>query len=248
MIRAGYIAKNLKLAYVRSNIEIISKFESVFESEATVVPFIEDSNEFDVVTDFCNRFGFYSLVTTNKAERAVNRRMNLEATCAMLHLNELYPICREDGVIEPYPARDWMAEALQLSPLDVTPVEMNRETSQDIYDKCLGDSQMMNERYFSRTDPWNVYFKSKKTRDFDDFLSISRLTSEEVSKYMLSSLKILADRAVHYYAESIFNRGKLCALSGDTVGALDLFNRVLAVNSSHYAAKIEIDALKSASE
>lgn len=248
MIRAGYIAKNVKLDYVKSNIEILEKFESAFESVATVVPFIEDITEFDVVTDFCNRFGFYALVATQKADRATNRRMNLEATCAMLHLNELYPICREDGVIEPYPARDWMAEALQLSPLDVTPIEMNRATYQDIFDKCLGDSQMMNERYFAKTDPWKVYFKSQKARDFDDLLSISRLTSEEVSKYMLSSLKILADRAVHYYVESIFNQGKWCALSGDKASAFELFNRVLVVNSSHDAAKIEIEALKSARE
>lgn len=198
MIRAGYIKKEATFGYVQSNVEIIAKFEYAFGKRATILPYEQGPDGYNVVKTFCEKFGFSSLVTDINMYQEVNSSMRSEAACLMLQLNQLYPVFDEHNNFIPDPARDWMAEAIQNSPLSKTSILISDRTAKKIYEKSRADIEFLEEQYFSGKKSLSMQYNSVQTTELDA-LSISRFQLEQLSDYLLSCMRELSERALNYY-------------------------------------------------
>jgi hypothetical protein len=203
MIRSGYLKKEAKIGYAKANVEIFAKFEHAFGKRATILPYESHSNGYDVVKDFCQRFGLNSLLTHTRNYKEVNRGMSREAACVMLQLNQLYPTFDENMNFIPDPARDWMAEAIQNSQLSATPLRISTSTAKLIYEKSKANIEFIEDQYFEGRKYFTEKYNTLKTADFDDTLSISAFNLEQLSEYLLSCMHTLAERAVFSHKESL---------------------------------------------
>ncbi|HSJ88502.1 MAG TPA: hypothetical protein VK909_14925, partial [Anaerolineales bacterium] len=193
-IRTGWWKSEVKVTYRDSLTEIFNKFETAFETVCMAAPYIQGS---DIVKDFCGRFGLLDLDFGN--QKYINAGMQKEAACVMLLLNELYPVFDQNNNLITDPARDWMAEAIQSSPLSITPLRLSRNTAREIYEKSRADVEMVEKRYFGGKRFLSDQYNILKTSEFDDTLSISNFTVEQLSEYLLSCMHVLAERAVEGY-------------------------------------------------
>ena len=192
-IRTGLWKKEVKVTYRDFPVEIFNKFEKAFDTISTVAPYIPGS---DIVADFYRRFGLLDLGYSSPKYQAVNYRMHKEAACVMLQLNQLYPVFNENEAFIIDHARDWMAEVIQGSPLSITPLRISTSTAKEIYEKSKTDIETLEKRYFAGQRFLSEQYYTLKTSDFDDTLSISTFTVEQLSEYLLSCMHILAERAV----------------------------------------------------
>jgi hypothetical protein len=240
-IRSGLLKKEAKFGYAMSNVEIFAKFEEAFDKRATVAPYVQRSGGFDVVRDFCQRFGL-TLDCDDKFDK-MNKSMMFEAACVMLQLNQLYPFFDKNKSFIYDPARDWMAEAIQNSPLSITPIRISKQTTKKIYKKAKKDIEMMEKLYFDGNKIFTEHYKSLKNAHFDDTLSISKFKREQLSNYLLSCMRILSERAITYYINSIFMTGKYYAAIGNLPAARDCFREVLDLFRQHDGAIEELKAL-----
>ena len=85
---------------------------------------------------------------------------------------------------------------IQSSPLSKTPLGISKSTAKEIYEKSKADIEFIEERYFEGKRLLSEQYNTLKTSDFDDTLSISTFTAEQLSEYLLSCMHILAERAV----------------------------------------------------
>jgi hypothetical protein len=232
-IRTGWWKKEVKVTYRDSLQEIFGKFEKAFDMHSTAAPYIQGSN---IVTDFCKRFDLNKLTPSTQNYKAVNDRMQTEAACVMLQLNQLYPVFDEHGNIIIDPARDWMSEAIQRSPLSKTPLRISKSTAKEIYEKSKADIEFMEERYFGGRKYFTEQYNLLKTTDFDDTLSISTFTPEQLSEYLLSCMHVLAERAVekHKLVQDLLeiknvSENDLLGITSSKVWKLVLFLRRIRV-------------------
>ncbi len=107
-ILTGYIKKEAKFVYVHSMPELLGRFEKAFGVRAIIAPYIKASESFNVVEDFCQRFGLDSLMPLASENAYMRKGMNREATSVILQLNQLYPIFDENKNYIPDPARELM--------------------------------------------------------------------------------------------------------------------------------------------
>ena len=183
---------------MKSNVEIIAKFEYAFGKRATILPYEQGPDGYNVVKTFCEKFGFSSLVTDINMYQEVNSSMRSEAACLMLQLNQLYPVFDEHNNFIPDPARDWMAEAIQNSPLSKTSILISDRTAKKIYEKSRADIEFLEEQYFSGKKSLSMQYNSVQTTELDA-LSISRFQLEQLSDYLLSCMRELSERALNNY-------------------------------------------------
>jgi hypothetical protein len=189
-IRTGWWKKEVKVTYRDHPVDTFDKFEKAFETVCTAAPYTPGT---DIVTDFCNRFGLLNLDLNITKYRAVNYSMQKESACVMLELNQLYPVFDENERFIIDHARDWMAEAIQSSPLSTTPLRISTSTAKEIYEKSRNDFETLERRYFAGKRFLSEQYDRLKTSDFDDTLSISTFAVEQLSEYLLSCMHVLAE-------------------------------------------------------
>jgi hypothetical protein len=92
-----------------------------------------------------------------------------------------------------------MAWCIQNSPLSITPIRISTTTARRIYEASKADIERMEKEYFDGVGVFTELYKTLNTTDFDDTLSVSRFTKEQVVEYLLYCLHALSKRAMYNY-------------------------------------------------
>lgn len=249
MIRNGKLKDKVEFGYLMSNVEILAKFEQVFDKRAVVAPYIQRSGGFDVISDFCQRFDLAIMSNSgaiNQEFTRVNHSMHREAACVMLRQNQLYPVFDEHNNYIPDAARDWMVESLQISPLDNTPIRMSKRMAEQIFVQAKADIELMEMRYFGGSKLFTEFYESMEFADADDTLSVSLLEPDELAEYLLSCMRVLSERAIEHYIAKNYWMGRYYFEVGKIEAARGCFEKVLSADPSHDWARKEMKALDSA--
>jgi hypothetical protein len=198
MARNGQVTDAFEIGYMNSNVEILAQFETAFESKPLVAPYLPGNG--DIVADFCRRTDIY-LPQAATTRNPMNPGMSKEAMVMMLHLIRIYPMYKTSGEYIQNGARDWMIEALQESPRAKTPIQLSKKSADRIYELAKADLQVLEERFFGGEKIFTEYYRNKRFDDVDDTLFLSTLPPKLLAEYLLSCMKVLADRALTYYYE-----------------------------------------------
>lgn len=195
-ILTGYVKKEAKFTYANSPPHTISKFENVFGLQAIIAPYIKKSDGFNVVVDFCQRFGFDNLTPAAMGYANIRSGMKREATCVLLQLNQLYPVFDDVNEFIQNPARDLMRETIRYSPQSRTPLQISEKTAREIHKDSLTDIRYLEERYFNGRKYFTEHYNTLRTTEFDDSLSIATFEPVQLSEFLLSCMHELARRVV----------------------------------------------------
>lgn len=195
-ILTGYVPKEAKFTYANSPPKTIKRFEDAFGMRAIIAPYVKKSADFNVVVDFCHRFGFYDLIPSAQGYISVRSGMKRESTCVLLQLNQLYPVFDENNDFITDPARDLMREIIRNSHLSKTPLRISTKTAKEIYENSLSDIEYLEERYFNGRKYFTEHYNTLQTSQFDDTLSISTFEPEQLSEFLLSCMHVLAERTL----------------------------------------------------
>lgn len=198
-ILTGLKRGDAKFIYRRAQKTPFERFEDVFGVRAVVAPYMQGPRGFNVVVDFCQRFDLNSLIPAAMENTNVRKGMNLEATCVMLQLNQLYPVFDENNNYIPDPTRDLMRQTIRISPLSSTPLKISMQTAKEIYENSKADIELLEERYFDGNKYFTEHYKTLVTEEFDDTLSVATLEPERLSEFLLFCMHELAERAVQYH-------------------------------------------------
>lgn len=194
-ILTGYVAKEAKFTYKSSPITTVKRFEDAFGMRSVIAPYVRKNADFNVVIDFCHRFGFNDLIPSAQEYANIRRGLKREATCVLLQLNQLYPVFEDNEFISD-PARDLMRETIRNSPLSRMPLHISTTTAKEIYEKSKSDIEFLEERYFDGRKYFTEHYKSLQTTEFDDTLSITTFEPVQLSEFLLSCMYELAGYAV----------------------------------------------------
>jgi hypothetical protein len=204
-IRAGHIDQEVPFGYMRSNLEILAKFEKAFDCRVDVAPYDGLRTDFDVVGDFCERFGISTEPAVVEPPARVNSRMSREAASVMIRLNKHYPTLDDDGLYIFDPSRDWMVEALLSSPRQGTKIGISDVTIDEIFERSKADIAKMEGQYFRGERCFSDMYARMPRSSFDDTLSCANLTLNGLAEYMLSCMRVLSDRALYYHEHMVKN-------------------------------------------
>jgi hypothetical protein len=170
----------------------LEKLEAAFGRQMTVAPYLPGAGKFDVVADFFHRFGLDGLIPVPDEKIWVRTSMNLEAAALMLQVNQLYPVFDENKAFIPDPARSLMSKTIQNSPLSRTPLQISRKTARKIYKESKADLEYVEDKYFDGKRLFTDFYRSTKFPEFDDTISLSAFSQEELGEYLLSCLYSLS--------------------------------------------------------
>lgn len=151
----------------------------------------------DVISDFLEWTGID--VAYERTPRA-NRGMGLHTACVLAELNRLYPAFNEDGVFLQDHSRGWMAECIARSFVDEPPIRMTAATAASIEKQVRPDLDELQRRYFGGREVLSMDMR-KITDEEDDRLHMGRLDSSVAAVGMLAAMRLLSDRALHYFYE-----------------------------------------------
>jgi hypothetical protein len=196
-IRTGWVKKETRVDYTILLRGLIEKIESAFDKRMTIAPFLEQPGGFDVVVDFCKRFGFESLIPAVQDNPKARPSMKLEATCIFLQLNQFYPVFDGNKKYIPDPARNLMSEIIQKSTFSKTQLRISKRTARKIYKESKADIEFVENNYFTGRKYFTDLYKKQQLPDFDDKISISALSPEYLTEYLLSCSYKIAERVIN---------------------------------------------------
>ncbi len=174
----------------------LEKLEAAFGRQMMVAPYLTKPDGFDVVSDFLQRFNLDGLLAGLEKKPRLRTSMNLEAAALMLQVNQLYPVFDEQKAFLPDPARALMNRTIQNSSLSRTPLHISRKTARKIYKDSKADLDYVENKYFSGKRIFSDLYKSTKFTEFDDTISLSVFSKEDVTEYLLSCLYSLSQELV----------------------------------------------------
>jgi hypothetical protein len=242
-VRSGLVSGTLEIGYVRSNVEILEKFEEVF-GQVTVIPYVRAGG--DVVADFLGRLGIETDRLDISSTQDVNRAMKREAVIALLQLNRRFPTFDAAGRFIADPARDWMIECLRDNPLASTPIHMSRTTAQRILAESGDDLDALQFRYLGGNPVLRDQYDVLTTTEENDILSPASQDPEQVYDFMIAAMRQLAIRAAEQFVDRVYWTGMYYRANGNRVAAADCFRQVLSfspINTRSDDAKAQLASL-----
>lgn len=232
-VRSGQVADRVAIGYVRSNVEILHKFEVAFGQRVQVAAFGAAGRPFNVVADFCHRFGIAPELVDAARYVGVNAGMQRDSAIALLQVNASHPTYDAEGRYIHDAPRDWMIEALLRPVENSRPIRLSAATADRIRDDSREDLALLQYRYLGGDPVLSDAYGRLRLSEETDVLEPESQSPRAIYDQTLLALRSLAERAFGEFVERIFWTGKFYRASAQPEAARTCFTQLVEMPAPH---------------
>lgn len=243
MARNGQLSSDVELGYTRSNIEIVDKFQHVFDVPMIVLPYAGADQGFDIVEHFLQRTGIPSAAVPHRATARANAMLSRETVVGLLQLHAQHPTFGPDGRYVPDAARDWMMQSLIDAPYRGSRLRMSRMTAEAVRVECATDLKRLQDRYMGGASTLSEQFDLLTFTDDDDRLTPSSVDPATIYDHTLSAMRVLAAFAVSQYTDRVWWTGRYYEAVGNLSAARACYLELTGFPGPHQHAEAARRAL-----